>query len=240
VQYLTANPNGEAEIVRVVLSPNCSARNKEFEFAFEDLEIKSRNSIGNQVTKYPVRTVKFKEAGVATLGSIKLWFDDKFGRLNHEGKGIDLGDFDAEDRVLFLYADGTYEIADQELTQRFNPEEVMLVEKFDPERVITAVYLDKDKLQFNLKRFRIETTTLRSRFLFIKEGKDNHLEAVSTEDEPILVVNTGRGSQVRKAKFKVAKMVEVMGWKAVGAKLVDFSKSVTMEWEGRKKQAELF
>ncbi len=243
VHYLTVNPNGEAEVVRVILSPNCSARNKEFEFYFEELEIKSRGSMGNQVTKYPVRSVKFKEAGVATLGSIKLWFDDKFGRLNHEGKGIELGDFDAEDRVLVLYADGTYEITDQELTQRFNPEEVMLVEKFDPERVITAVYLDNDKLQYNLKRFRIETTTLKSKFLFIKEGKGNILEAVSTEDEPVLIVQTGKGSQVRRAKFKVAKMVEVMGWKAVGAKLIDYNKNVLMEWEPKVeegKQPELF
>ena len=243
VHYLTVNPNGEAEVVRIILSPNCTARNKEFEFYFEELEIKSRGSMGNQVTKYPVRSVKFKEAGVATLGSIKLWFDDKFGRLNHEGKGIELGDFDAEDKVLVLYNDGTYEITDQELTQRFNPEEVMLVEKFDPERVITAVYLDNDKMQYNLKRFRIETTTLRSKFLFIKEGKGNLLEAVSTEEEPILIVQTGKGTQVRKAKFKVAKMVEVMGWKAVGAKLVDFNKNITMEWEVKeevKQQPELF
>jgi topoisomerase-4 subunit A len=231
VHYLTVNPNGEAEVVRVILSPNCTARNKEFEFYFEELEIKSRGSMGNQVTKYPVRAVKFKEAGVATLGSIKLWFDDKFGRLNHEGKGIELGDFDAEDRVLVLYSDGTYEITDQELTQRFNPEEVMLVEKFDPERIITAVYLDSDKVQYNVKRFRIETTTLRSKFLFIKEGKGNVLEAVSTEEEPILIVQTGKGAQVRKAKFKIAKMVDVMGWKAVGAKLVDFNKNIMMEWE---------
>jgi len=243
VHYLTVNPNGEAEIVRVILSPNCSARNKEFEFYFEELEIKSRNSMGNQVTKYPVRAVKFKEAGLATLGSIKLWFDDKFGRLNHEGKGHELGDFDADDRVLVLYSDGTYEITDQELTQRFNPEEVMLVEKFDPERIITAVYLDNDKLQYNVKRFRIETTTLRTKFLFIKEGKGNVLEAVSTEEEPILIVQSGKGSQIRKAKFKVAKVVEVMGWKAVGAKLVDFNKNIMMEWEikeGTKQQAELF
>jgi topoisomerase-4 subunit A len=243
VHYLTVNPNGEAEVVRVILSPNCSARNKEFEFYFEEQEIKSRSSIGNQVTKYPVRSVKFKEAGVATLGSIKLWFDDKFGRLNHEGKGIELGDFDAEDRVLVLYGDGTYEITDQELTQRFNPEEVMLVEKFDAERVITAVYLDKDKLQYNVKRFRIETTTLRTKFLFIKEGKGNILEAVSTEEEPLLIVQSGKGSQVRKAKFKIAKMVDVMGWKAVGAKLVDFNKNILMEWEVKeeiKKQTELF
>ena len=242
VHYLTANPNGEAESVRVILSPNCSARNKEFEFFFEQQEIKSRNSIGNQVTKYPVRSVKFKEAGVATLGSIKLWFDDKFGRLNHEGKGIELGDFDPEDKILLLFTDGTYEITDQELTQRFNAEEVMVVEKFNPERIITAIYLDQDKLQYNVKRFRIETTTLRTKFLFIKEGKGNILEAVSTEEEPILVVQTGKGSQVRKAKFKIAKTVEVMGWKAVGAKLVDYSKSVMMEWEGggKPKQTELF
>ena len=243
VHYLSINPNGEAEVVRIVLSPNCSARNKEFEFFFEEQEIKSRSSIGNQVTKYPVRTVKFKEAGVATLGSIKLWFDDKFGRLNHDGKGIELGNFDAEDRVLVLYSDGTYEITDQELTQRFNPEEVLLVEKFDAERIITAVYLDNDKMQFNVKRFRIETATLRTKFLFIKEGKGNVLEAVSTEEEPLLVVQQGKGSQVRRAKFKLAKMVDVMGWKAVGAKLVDFNKSIVMEWEVKEdasQQAKLF
>jgi topoisomerase IV subunit A len=242
VHYLSINPNGEAEVVRVILSPACTARNKEFEFYFEQLEIKSRGSMGNQVTKYPIRSVKFKEAGVATLGSIKLWFDDKFGRLNHDAKGIELGDFDAEDRILVIYTDGTYEITDQELTQRFNPEEVMLVEKFDPETVINAIYLDKDKLQYNVKRFKIETTTLRTKFLFIKEGKGNILEAVSTEEEPILIVHSGKGSQVRKAKFKIAKMVDVMGWKAVGAKLVDFNKSIMMEWEVKEdaKQPELF
>ncbi|MBD0365607.1 MAG: DNA gyrase/topoisomerase IV subunit A [Flavisolibacter sp.] len=243
VHWLSANPNGEAEVVRITLSPNCTARNKEFDFYFEDLEIKSRSSIGNQVTKYPIRVVKFKEAGVATLGSIQLWFDDKFGRLNHEGKGMALGDFEAEDRILVIYNDGTYEITDQELTQRFNPEEVLLVEKFDPERIITAVYLDGDKLQYNVKRFRIETTSLRTRFLFIKEGEENRLEAVSTEEEPVLIVQQGKGSQVRKAKFKIAKMVEVMGWKAVGAKLVDFNKTIQMEWEVKEevnKQPELF
>jgi topoisomerase IV subunit A len=243
VHYLTVNPNGEAEVVRVILSPNCSARNKEFEFFFEELEIKSRSSIGNQVTKYPVRSVKFKEAGVATLGSIKLWFDDKFGRLNHDGKGIELGDFDAEDRVLVIYNDGSYELTDQELTQRFNPEEVMVVEKFDPERVITAVYLDNEKLQYNVKRFRIETTTLKSKFVFIKEGKGNLLEAVSTEEQPTLIVHTGKGSMARTTKYKIWNMVEVMGWKAVGAKLVDYNKNVMMEWEVKasaNSQPELF
>ena len=242
VQYFTVNPNGEAEVVKILLSPNCSARIKEFDFYFENLEIKGRGSIGNQVTKYPVRNVRFKEAGVATLGSIKLWFDDKFGRLNHDGKGIELGDFNAEDRVLVFYTDGTYEMTDQELTQRFNPEDVLMVEKFNPEHIVTAVYLDNEKLQYNVKRFKIETNTLRNRFLFIKEGKGNVLEAVSTEEEPILVVQQGRGSQIRSAKFKLAKMVDVMGWKAVGAKLVDFNKNIMMEWEHREnnQQPELF
>lgn len=231
VHYFTANPNGEAEVVRVLLSPNCTAKKKELDFYFEELEIKSRSSMGNQVTKYPVRSVKFKEAGVATLGSIKLWFDDKFGRLNHDGKGIELGSFSAEDRVMLIYTDGTYEITDQELTQRFNPEEVMLVEKYDPEHVLTAIYLDNDKGQYNVKRFRIETNTLRQRFMFIKEGKGNILEAVSTEGKPTLIVEQGKGSMARRSKYKIADMVDVTGWKAVGAKLIDFSKNVLMEWE---------
>jgi topoisomerase-4 subunit A len=231
VHYFTVNPNGEAEVVKVMLSPNCSARKKEFDFYFEELEIKGRSSIGNIVTKFPVRSVKFKEAGKSTLSAKKLWFDNKFGRLNAEDKGEYLGMFDAEDRILVIYADGNYEITDQELTQRFDADKILLIEKYDPEKIVTAVYLDNEKLQYNIKRFKIETTTLHSKFFFIKEGKDNRLEAVSTEAAPVLKVKTGRGQAISQAKFKVDKLVEVMGWKAVGAKLADFSKSVEMEWE---------
>ncbi|MBL7760645.1 MAG: DNA gyrase/topoisomerase IV subunit A [Sediminibacterium sp.] len=230
VHYFTANPNGEAEVVKVILSPNCTARIKELDFYFEELEIKGRASMGNQVTKYPIKTVKLKEAGKSTLAGRKLWFDDKFGRLNTEEKGKYLGSFEDEKIVVF-YKDGTYELTDTEITQRFEPDQVMLIEQFDPNKIVTAVYLDQDKNQYNIKRFKIETSTLKTQFLFIKEGTGNRLEAVSTEDEPILVVQTGRGQQVRKAKFKVAKMVEVMGWKAVGAKLTDFSKTIEMSWE---------
>ena len=111
---------------------------------------------------------------------------------------------------------------------------MILIEKFRPEKVITAVYLDNEKLQFNIKRFNIETTTLHTKFFFIKEGKDNRLEMVTTDLDPLLIVNTGRGQLVRSAKFKVKNMVEIMGWKAVGAKLTDFSKSVEMEWEKKE------
>jgi len=230
VHYFTANPNGEAELVKIILSPNCTARIKELDFSFEELEIKGRSSMGNQVTKYPIKTVKMKEAGRSTLAGRKLWFDEKFGRLNTDEKGKYLGSFEDEKIVVF-YADGTYELTDTEITQRFEADKIKLIEQFNPSKIITAVYLDQDKAQYNIKRFKIETSTLKTEFLFIKEGAGNQLIAVSTEDAPILVVQTGKGQQVRKAKFKVAKMVEVMGWKAVGAKLTDFSKTIEMEWE---------
>ena len=243
VHYFTANPNGEAEVVKIVLSPNCSARIKDLEYYFEELEIKGRNSQGNIVTKYPIKTVRFKEAGRSTLAGRKLWFDNKFGRLNTEGKGEYLGTFEDEN-LLVVYDDGNYELTNTEETQRFEADKILLIEKFNAEKIITAVYKDNDKQQFNVKRFKIETTTLNNKFLFIKEGEGNILEAVTTEEEPILGVQTGRGSQVRKAKFKIAKMVEVMGWKAVGAKLMDFSKTIEMEWETKPKdenaQPELF
>lgn len=243
VHYLSVNANGEAEVVKIVLSPSSTARIKEFDFYFEELAIKGRSSMGNQVTKYSIKSVKFKEAGRATLDGRKLWFDDKFGRLSAEEKGTYLGMFEPEDKILVVYTDGHYEITDQEMTQKFDPEKVLLIERYEPEKIITAVYVDKEKMQYNVKRFKIETTTLKSKFLFIKEGNDNYLECATTEEDPVLQVQSGRGDQVRRAKFKLAKVTEVMGWKAVGAKLTDYSKNVIMDWVKPEKndiQTELF
>jgi topoisomerase-4 subunit A len=242
VHYFSANPNGEAEVVKVVLG-NCPARIKEFDFYFEELEIKGRSSMGNQVTKYPVKSVKFKEAGRSTLAGKKLWYDEQFGRLNTDAKGTLLGTFDEEDKILVIFNDGYYEVTDQELTQKIDAEKVLLIEKFNPEKVITAVYVDQEKKQFLVKRFKIETSTLKSKFLFIKEGEGNYVETVTTDGEPVLAVQQGRGAQVRRGKFKITKLADVMGWKTVGTKLVDFSKSVEMEWEKKKddkNQPELF
>ncbi len=243
VHYFTANLNGEAEVVKILLSPNSPARTKELDFHFEELEIKGRSSMGNQVTKYAIKSVKLKEAGKSTLAGRKIWFDDKFGRLNTEEKGKYLGSFEDE-KIIVFYKDGTYELTDTEITQRFEPEHVMLIEQFNPDKTISAIYLDQEKNQYNIKRFKVETSTLKTQFLFIKEGKGNKLEAISTDAEPVLIVQTGRGQTIRTAKFKVAKMVEVMGWKAVGAKLTDFSKTIEMTWEPPSKkdksQTELF
>lgn len=235
VHYLSVNPNGEAELVKVILSPNCSARNKELDFYFEELDIKGRGTMGNQITKYPIRTVKFKEAGRSTLSGRKLWFDDQFGRLSTEEKGDYLGMFEGDDKILLIYNDGNYEITDQELTQRFETDKILLIEKFDPEKLVTAIYYDHDKMQFNIKRFKIETTTLHNKFFFIKEGEDNYLEAVTTDPEPSLIIRSGRGAQSREQKMKVINLVEVTGWKAVGSKLVDYTKSTELEWEKKTK-----
>ena len=230
VHYLSVNLNGEAEVVKVLLTPGSAARIKEFDFYFETLAVKGRGSMGNQVTKYPIRQVKFKEAGKSTLSAKKLWFDDQFGRLNSEEKGMLLGSFEPEELLLVIYTDGNYEITDQEVTQKFDPDKVLQIEKFDPKKVITAVYADLEKKQYMLKRFLIETSTLKSKFCFIKEGAGNYVEAVTTDAEPILAMQQGKGTQIRKAKLKLAKIAEVSGWKTVGTKLADYSKSTEMEW----------
>jgi topoisomerase-4 subunit A len=243
VHYLTVNPNGEAEVVKIVLTPGSSARIKEFDFYFEELAIKGRSSMGNQVTKYPIKSVKFKEAGRATLSGKKLWFDDKFGRLSTEEKGIYLGMFEAEDRVLVIYSDGNYEVTDQEMTQKIDPEKVLHISKFNQEKIITAVYVDNDKKQYMAKRFKIETSTLKTKFMFIKEGEGNYVEAVTLDEEPILAIQQGRGAQIRKAKLKIAKIAEVTGYRTVGSKMADYSKSTEMEWVKSKaddNQPELF
>jgi topoisomerase IV subunit A len=236
VHYFTANANGEAEVVKIILSPNCNAKKKEFDFYFEELEIKGRGSMGNTVTKYPIKTIRFKEAGKSTLDAKKLWYDDKFGRLNVDEKGLYLGKFEAEDRLVVFYKDGNYEMIDQELTQRFEMDKILSVLKFDANKIFSAVYLDGDKNQYNVKRFKIETTTLNSKYFFIKEGKNNVLTAISSDELPLLNVKTGKGQQVNNVKFKVDKLVEVMGWKAIGSKLMDFNKNIEMEFVQPKEE----
>jgi topoisomerase-4 subunit A len=233
VQYFTANPNGEAEVVKILLSPSCSARNKELEFYFETLDIKGRNSIGNQVTKYPIRSVKLKEAGKSTLSGRKLWFDDTVGRLNTDEKGTYLGVF-TDEKILVIYEEGAYELRNTELTQRFDIDKMVHIEKFDPEKIITAIYYDNEKLQFTVKRFKIETTSLDTKFTFIKEGEGNRLEAVTTAEEPVAIIKSGRGAQQKTEKVNIAKFIDVTGWKAIGTKLVDYSKSTTIEWVEKK------
>lgn len=235
VHYFTANPNGEAEVLKIILSPNCTARIKELDFYFEELEIKGRSSQGNIATKYPIKSVRLKEKGRSTLAGRKIWFDEQFGRINLEEKGRYLGGFGGDDKLLVIFKDGNYEITDTELTQRFDADNIKLIERFNPEKIVTIVYHDIDKNQYTVKRFKIETTTLKTKYICIKEGNGNYIEAATTAEEPLLAVQEGRGVEQRKGKLKLAKIVEVMGWKAIGAKLLNFSKYVVMNWEDAPK-----
>ena len=242
VHYLSINPNAEAELVKITLSPSCSAHKKELEFNFAELEIKGRSSMGNTITKYPIKSVRLKEAGVSTIAGKKLWYDDQFGRLNSDEKGQYLGMFDGDDTILVVYSDGNYEVTDQELTQKLDSEKVIFIEKFNAEKIITAIYVDMKTKQFMAKRFKVETSTLKSKFLFIKDGEGNYVETVTTIEEPVLAMQQGRGAQIRKGKLKIGKIAEVTGYRTVGTKLADYSKSTEMEWVKGKidNQPELF
>ena len=150
--------------------------------------------------------------------------------------------FEGDDKILVVYNDGNYEVTDQELTQKLDSEKVIFIEKFNVEKIVTAVYADMKSKQFMAKRFKVETSTLKNKFLFIKEGEGNYVEAVTTADEPVLAMQQGRGAQIRKGKLKIAKIAEVTGYRTVGTKLADYSKSTEMEWVKGKdsNQPELF
>lgn len=222
VLYFTSNPNGEAEVVTVTLSPGSTARIKVFDYYFEELAIKGRSSAGNQVTKYPVRQVKFKEQGRSTLQAPQIWYDEQVGRLNTDGYGTLLGRFDVDDRILICYKDGHYEITDADLGQRFEHNDIAIIEKYRPDVPVTAIYWDNDKKQYSVKRFHIETQTLRSKFLFIKEGNKNRLELVTTHKDPIVGVWVGKTKKdAVEVDVTVSEKVGVSGWKALGNRFYD-------------------
>ncbi len=222
VHYFSSNPNGESELVTVSLSTACRAKIKTYDYDFQELAIKGRGSKGNVLTKYPVRAIKLKKKGKSTIGGKELWFDDVVGRLSTEEKGMYLGSFQPEDHILVVNNKGEYEITNTELSNRYNNDEIVMIKKFDPEAVLTAVYFDDAKSQFNIKRFKIETQTIGSSFLFIKEGEKNYLEFVTTQDAPILKIKTGKKKFLPSEQLvEVEKTVEIMGWKAIGSKLCE-------------------
>lgn len=218
VQYFSVNPNGEAEVVTVTLFPDSKARTKVFDYFFEELEIKSRGAQGNQVTKYPVKSVKFKEKGRSTLSAPQIWYDDSVGRLNKDGHGMLLGRFDEKDRIIVFYKDGTYEVTGFDITNRYDADNVVLIEKFHPEKVVTAIYYDAKPKQFNVKRFLIESQTLKSRYTFIKEAPGNYLELVTTQQEPIVIIRKGKKkTDWKEETIALHETVDITGWKTVGS-----------------------
>ncbi len=221
VQYLSANPNGEAEVVEVKLSQSSTARKKIFEFDFSELEIKGRGARGNTITKYPVRKVDFKEAKGSTLSGLDLWFDESSGRLNKDKRGKHIGKFDGDDQVLAITKGGAYKITSYDLSNRFEPEKTILVEKFNPKKAISAVYVDGESKQYFVKRFKIETNSLDKEFGFISEGIGSRLEFVTTSDTPEVEVEVvkGKGKDKETEVVNLEDIIDVKGWKAMGNRL---------------------
>ncbi|PZF72518.1 DNA gyrase/topoisomerase IV subunit A [Taibaiella soli] len=218
--YFSANPNGEAEVLTISLSPGSKARIKSFDYYFEELDIKGRSAGGNQLTKYPVKAVKFKEKGRSTLSAIKIWYDPATGRLNKEENGQLLGRFEENDRIIVFYKDGNYELTDFELTNRYDTDAILKIEKFNPEKVVTTIYYDTKTDQHYAKRFVVETQTLKNKFLFIKEGEGNSVVMVSTQSEPVVILRSGKKrADMTEEEVSLSESIEVTGWKTIGTKI---------------------
>jgi len=225
VHYLSANPNGEAEVVEVKLSQSSTARKKIFDFDFSELEVKGRGAKGNTITKYPVRKVDFKEGGGSTLSGLELWFDDASGRLNKDKRGKHVGKFDGDDQIIAISKSGNYKITNFDLNNRYEPEnKTLVIEKFNPKKVISAVYIDGESKQYIVKRFQIETTTPDKDFNFISEGIGSRLEFVTTSDNPEVQIETikGKGKDKEIEIVNLEDIIDVKGWKAMGNRLSQY------------------
>jgi len=221
VLYFTANDNGEAETVFVNLTANSTAKKKQLDWDFSTLAIKNRSSMGNVLTKFPIRKIVLKSAGKSTLGGVDIWFDAVIGKLNRDEHGTYLGNFGSEDRILVLYKDGQYELTNFELTNRYEPREISKVVKFSPDKVISCLYYEGEHKIYYIKRFKIETTTIDKKFLFITDTKNSRLLAVSTDKYPRISLKTKaeKKAPVETQAINVDEFVEVRGWKAIGQKL---------------------
>ncbi len=220
VLHFSANPNGEAEVITITLSPGCKAKKKVFDYYFEELEIKGRSAQGNQVSKYPVKSTRFKEKGRSTLDALKIWYDDTVGRLNKDGNGLLLGRFDEKDKIIVFYKDGNYELTDYELTNRYETGNILLIEKFHAKRVVSAVYFDAKTKQHNAKRFMIESQTLKSKYSFIKDGEGNYAELVTTQPEPVVILRKGKKkTELTEEQVALYETVDITGWKTIGSYL---------------------
>ncbi|MCH7408327.1 DNA gyrase/topoisomerase IV subunit A [Belliella sp. DSM 111904] len=219
VLYLTANPNGEAEIVTVYLTQGAKARVKVFDFEFSTIEIKGRGAGGNILTRYPVRKIQFKMEGVSTLGGLDVYYDPSVGRLNTDQRGTLIGNFLGEDKIIVFYKNGEYELTTFELTNRYESQQVLLIQKFDVQKVVSAIYFDGISKNYIVKRFLIETSTLNKKFNFISDHKQSTLTLITTAKDPQVKVELQKGKEKEFVEYDFDMLIDVKGWKAMGNKV---------------------
>jgi topoisomerase-4 subunit A len=221
ILYITANPNGEAEVVTINLTSGSKARKKVFEFDFSTLEIKGRGSKGNILTRYPVRKIQMKTAGISTLGGLDIWYDPTIGRLNRDSRGKHLGNFKPEDQIIVLTKDGSYFLTSFDLTNRYDTEKVILIDKFQPENVFSAVYYHGGSKSYYIKRFQIETISVDKKFNLISDEKGSRLDIATNKRNQRIEVhyNVKRKHAKKSEEISIDDLIEVKGWKAIGNKL---------------------
>ncbi|MCB0437432.1 MAG: DNA gyrase/topoisomerase IV subunit A [Mangrovimonas sp.] len=219
VLYFSANPNGEAEVVTVLLRQVGSIKKLKWDIDFAEILIKGRDSKGNLVTKYSVKRIELKEKGLSTLKPRKIWFDDAVQRLNVDGRGELIGEFRGEDRILIVKQSGVVKTIIPELTAHFD-DDMVILEKWIPKKPISAIYYDGEKERYFVKRFLIENENKEE--IFITEHPNSNLEIVSTEWKPVAEIEfTKERNKERKPNMVVnlEEFITIKGIKALGNQL---------------------
>jgi len=215
VLYFTANPNGEAETVTIILRSVGSIKKLKWDIDFSDLAIKGRSSRGNTVTKYAIKKIELKSEGVSTLKPRKIWFDDTVQRLNVDNRGELLGEFKAEDRLLIINQKGLVKTIKPELTTHFENDMIVL-EKWIPEKPISAIYYDGEKEKYFIKRFMIDNPNKEE--TFISEHPKSQLEIVSTDYRPMAEIIFSKRS-LENLTINLEEFIAIKGIKALGNQL---------------------
>lgn len=243
VLYFSSNPNGEAEVVTILLRQLTNVKKLKFDLDFADLLIKGRVSKGNTVTKYPIKKIELKEKGISTLRPRKVWFDDTVHRLNVDGRGELLGEFKPEDRLLIITQSGKAKTIVPELTTHFE-DDVIVLEKWIPTKPISCIYFDPEKDKYFVKRFLIESITKEE--VFISEHPYSRLEIVSTDYRPVAEVLFAKVKGVEKDPLVVnfEEFISIKGIKAQGnqltsdkIKLINLLESLPYEEEMTENEA---
>ncbi len=218
VLYFSSNPNGEAEVVTILLRQLTNVKKLKFDLDFADLLIKGRVSKGNTVTKYPIKKIELKEKGISTLRPRKVWFDDTVHRLNVDGRGELLGEFKPEDRLLIITQSGKIKTIVPELTTHFD-DDVIVLEKWIPTKPISCIYFDPEKDKYYVKRFLVESVSKED--VFISEHPYSRLEIVSTDYRPVAEVIFAKVKGIEKEPLTVnfEDFISVKGIKAQGNQL---------------------
>ncbi len=215
VFYFSANPNGEAEIVTVLLRSSSKIKKLKWDLDFADLAIKGRSTRGNTVTKNTVRKIELKEKGISTLKPRKIWFDNTVQRLNVDERGELLGEFTAEDRLLIISQKGITKTIIPNLTTHFDNDMIVL-EKWDPNKPISAVYFEGEKQRYYVKRFMIDNPNKEEKF--ITDHPNTQLQIIAVDHRPVAeIIFSKRSLENRILDFE--DFIAIKGIKSLGNQL---------------------